>query len=176
MQIIRICLYDTLSAFGCQVIANNSHLNYNDLMKTAIPCATHAPLLRKGLRENNLKATPARLEILDVLTHAKKPLSINDVEAKLKGTDLATLYRTFETLKDLSLVNQVDFRHGHAHYELADREHHHHLVCQKCGKVADISKCDTSGLEKQALKISGFASINSHSLEFFGLCSSCKKK
>jgi len=145
-------------------------------MKILTACAKHAPLLRKQLRGHNLKVTPARLGILDVLTHTKKPISIQDISLKLKNTDLATLYRTLETLKDLGIVTQVDFQHGHAHYELAARKHHHHLICQKCGKVADISKCDTSGLEKQALKIGGFAKINSHSLEFFGICNACKRK
>ena len=145
-------------------------------MITSAACATHAPLLKEQLREYNLKVTPARLDILDILTHTKKPISIQDLNLKLKNTDLATLYRTLETLKDLGMVTQVDFQHGHAHYELATRGHHHHLICQKCGKVADISKCDTSGLEKQALKIGGFAKINSHSLEFFGVCNSCNRK
>lgn len=145
-------------------------------MKQEIPCTAHTPLLKEQLREYSLKVTPARLEVLDVLTHTKKPISINDVSSKLCNTDLATLYRTFETLKDLGLVTQVDLQHGHAHYEIATREHHHHLICRKCGKVADISKCDTTTLEKQALKISGFAQISSHSLEFYGICKGCKKK
>lgn len=144
-------------------------------MRQSIPCSAHISMLKDKLRSNSLKITPARLEVLDILTHTKKPISINDISKKLKDTDLATLYRTFETLKELGLATQVDFQHGHAHYELATREHHHHLVCQKCGKVVDISKCDTTTLEKQALKISKFAKINAHSLEFFGICKSCYK-
>jgi Fe2+ or Zn2+ uptake regulation protein len=144
-------------------------------MKNLAACATHTPLLEEQLREHSLKVTQARLGILDVLTHAKKPISINELSLRLQHIDLATLYRTVETLKDLGIVTQVDFHHGHAHYELATRRHHHHLICQKCGKVVDLSKCDTSGLERQALKIGGFAKINSHSLEFFGICNACKK-
>ncbi len=139
-------------------------------------CKTHSPTLKESLRERKLKATPARLEILDILSHTKKPLSINDISVKIKGqTDLATLYRTFDTLRDLGLVTQIDFRHGHAHYELATNEHHHHLVCEKCGKVVDISKCNTTDIEKQVLKIGNFSSIKHHSLEFYGLCKACDK-
>lgn len=145
-------------------------------MKSTLPCTAHTTLLKEQLRENRLKITPARLEILDILTHTKKPISINDISEKLCDTDLATLYRNFETLKGLGIVTQIDLQHGHAHYELASRKHHHHLICQKCGKVADISKCDTKALEKQALKIAGFSKINSHSLEFFGICNACKNK
>ncbi len=144
-------------------------------MVKSIPCSVHIKQLKEILRSNSLKITPTRLEVLDILTHTKKPVSINDLSMQLKDTDLATLYRTFETLKELELVTQVDFQHGHAHYELATRKHHHHLVCQKCGKIVDISKCDTTLLEKQALKIAKFAKISAHSLEFFGICKTCYK-
>jgi Fur family ferric uptake transcriptional regulator len=132
---------------------------------------------RTLLHALGFRATPVRLCIIELFHKAKKPLSIAEIQDDLKNdADLATIYRIVNALGVAGLIKQVDFQHGHAHYELATREHHHHLICQKCGKVVDISKCDTSGLEKQALKIGGFAKINSHSLEFFGVCSSCKNK
>lgn len=130
------------------------------------------------LHDMGFKATPARLSVIGLFHKAQKPLSISAVQNHLKtaSIDLATIYRIIKALEKQKLIKQVDFQHGHAHYELATRKHHHHLICQKCGKVVDISKCDTSGLEKQALKIGGFTKINSHSLEFFGICRACKNK
>lgn len=129
------------------------------------------------LKDAGFRATPARLGLLKLFHQAKKPLSIAGIQHKLprQSIDLATIYRIINALLEKNIITQVDFQHGHAHYELATREHHHHIICQKCGRVADISKCDTSNIEKQALKIGGFKTITSHSLEFYGLCNSCAK-
>jgi Fur family ferric uptake transcriptional regulator len=123
------------------------------------------------LKSHSLKVTPTRVMVLEILSKAKKPLSVKDIQKKLgQAIDLATLYRTFETLRFSGLVLEVDFKHGHSHYELATMKHHHHAICEKCGRVVDISKCDIKNLEKQVLKLSKFKKINSHSLEFFGIC------
>lgn len=146
------------------------------MVKVVIPCQTHTPELKTQLKQLKLKVTPSRMEVLDILTHSKKPISIAGAKELLPQADLVTLYRTFETLENLGAVNQVDLRHGHAHYELSSLKHHHHLICTNCGKLADISKCDTADLDKQALKISDFGQISSHSLEFYGLCKPCFNK
>lgn len=139
-------------------------------------CKEHIPTLSETLRNNKLKATPARLSILDLLAHTQKPLSIKDINVKIKGAiDIATLYRTVETLQSIGLVTLIDFKHGHGHYELATGKHHHHLICESCGKIVDLAKCDITSLEKQAKKIGNFSQINHHSLELFGLCKDCAK-
>jgi Fur family transcriptional regulator, ferric uptake regulator len=131
------------------------------------------------LRQAGLKATPGRLSILAVLDKSKKPLSVKDLKNKLKAddVDLATIYRTMEALAKHNMVRLVNFQHGHNHYELTDKNrHHHHLICEKCGKVVDISKCNTSKIEQEVRSLGNFAKINSHSLEFFGLCKTCARK
>jgi Fur family ferric uptake transcriptional regulator len=129
------------------------------------------------LRGAGFKATPHRLAVLALLEKSKKPLSIKKIRDQLRRKDLdqATLYRMVNALEQAGLLRAVDFRHSHAHYELEGGErHHHHIVCQSCGKLADIF-ADTSRLEAQALKMSKFAAITSHSLEFFGLCRACAR-
>lgn len=169
--------------------ANNSHLYFylfplakkhtavhtmNSMKRTAFPSTTRFRLL---LHQAGFRATPGRLAVLDLLAKTQKPLSIKNIRSRLKRGDLdqATLYRMVSALEKARVLGAVDFRHGHAHYELAAREHHHHLICERCGKVVDVSACDTSKIQVQALKISGFAKITNHSLEFFGLCKSCAR-
>jgi Fur family ferric uptake transcriptional regulator len=130
------------------------------------------------LRQAGFKATPGRLALLELFNKTEKPLSIKDIQKSLKQANLdqATIYRIISALESKGIIRQVDFQHGHAHYELTSREHHHHLICEQCGKIVDISKCDTSKVERQALKIGNFSKINKHSLEFFGICNICAKK
>jgi Fe2+ or Zn2+ uptake regulation protein len=127
------------------------------------------------LRSYGLKATPQRVQVLGLLAKAKKPVSIAELQKKAgEDFDSVTLYRSLETLVQNSLARPVDLRHGHTDYELAQgREHHHHIVCEKCGTIEDFAWCPDPGLEKKILKNTNFAKLSDHSLEFFGLCKKC---
>lgn len=131
------------------------------------------------LKQTGLKITRPRLAILGILQNARLPLSAKDIFNKLPKAakpDQATVYRNIENLEAVKLIRQVNFQHDHNHYELVANGHHHHAICENCGKVVDISKCDIAGLEKQVKAVSGFTKINHHALEFFGLCKNCTKK
>lgn len=130
------------------------------------------------LKTVGLKATPDRMAILDTLSKSKKPLSVKDLKEKLAKIDVdqATIYRNMEILAKNNLIRPVNLRHGHNHYELIENKHHHHLICENCGKIVDVSKCDTSKIENQIKKLGNFAKINTHALEFFGTCKTCSNK
>jgi Fe2+ or Zn2+ uptake regulation protein len=131
------------------------------------------------LRKNGHKVTPGRLSLLQVLAKADHPLSIPEI-MKNAGTSInqATLYRALEAFTEVNIIRRVDLHHPHAHYELAaGTSHHHHLICKQCGHIEDVLECDTKDIEKTVLRRSrSFATIEKHSLEFFGLCNKCKKK
>ncbi len=129
------------------------------------------------LKLRNLKATPGRMELLRVLDASPTPLSITDMQHELKKLklDQATFYRMVNDLKEASVIREVHLEHNHAHYELGG-DHHHHAICEQCGKIVDLSSCNIAGLETEVLKKAKFKSINRHSLEFFGLCNACAKK
>jgi Fe2+ or Zn2+ uptake regulation protein len=129
--------------------------------------------LKQSLMHANLKVTPARLAVLEVLLSASKPLSPESIANQIKDVDKATVYRNLQTLKDAGILRQVNLEHDHTHYELANDDHHH-LVCRKCGKVEDFSGCFSEEIIKQALKQSNhFSSVQDHSIELFGICDSC---
>jgi hypothetical protein len=63
---------------------------------------------------------------------------------------------------------------GLKRYELLQEGHHHHVICSKCRKVQDVVlKVDLDAEEHKIQKDTGFK-IQSHSLEFFGLCTDCQ--
>lgn len=129
------------------------------------------------LRDAGLKATPGRLVILDVLKKEKDPAAISEIYKKIgKKVNNVTVYRAIEDLVKAGIVRQIDFGHTHAYYELIPgRNHHHHIVCKGCGDIEDVEVCGTEKIEKKILGSSKkFKSINSHSLEFFGVCKTCK--
>ena len=136
-------------------------------------CIKHSTESSAQLKAGGLKITPARLSLLDILKHAKKPLSIKEISKILGGPDLVTLYRNIESLMDLKLVNQINLKDWQAYFELNDsKQHHHHIICTNCGKMEDVEIKEVK-LDKTFLKKHGFAKVTDHSLEFFGLCSKC---
>lgn len=142
-------------------------------------CIMHTQQFKVLLRRNNLKATPARVAILEVFQHARKPLSVKDLEAELgknSTVDTVTLYRNVENLKSLGILSEVNISSGQAFFEMASKPHHHHLICENCGKLEDVDGCRVKSLDHNWLKGSGFKNISRHSLEFFGICNQCFNK
>lgn len=138
-------------------------------------CPRHIEESRKQLKTNGLKVTSARLCLLDIFKHAKKPLSIKQIICQLgdENINIVTLYRNIELLKTLGVVEEIRLRDRQAYYELKTKDHHHHLICKNCGKVRDIKNCRLAVASSKLLKTHGFAKIYDHSLEFFGVCNKC---
>jgi Fe2+ or Zn2+ uptake regulation protein len=136
-------------------------------------------VLRAMLRKSGYKATGPRLSILALFKETKHPMSAQEILLALPRSahvDQATVYRTLKTLKAKSLVKPIDLRHNHAHYELANLEEHHHLICLRCGRIEDVDRCGVETLQTTVLKNSKhFAQIKEHTLEFYGLCKTCAK-
>jgi Fur family ferric uptake transcriptional regulator len=131
------------------------------------------------LRKRGYKLTPQRRAVLKVIVHSHDhlaPAAIHErVHLEYPGIGLVTIYRTLHILAELGLICEVHTGGGHRSYlvrRLAG--HHHHLICSRCGAVIEFADCDLGELEQRLHEDTGF-DIESHLLEFFGLCPSCKK-
>lgn len=131
--------------------------------------------VQTGLRDAGLRATTQRVALLHTLLSSSGPVSVEALTKASKGAyDLATAYRTLDALVLAGLAKRIELSQGRALFE-ASSEHHHHVVCTTCGKIVDIDACLPQGIDALVQKASGFAAISDHSLEFFGICTMCKK-
>ncbi len=131
------------------------------------------------LHEHGYRITPARMALLTFLSHSKKPLTASDIQKEMTHKmDKVTLYRALEDFAKSKIITKVNLQDSATYYEfLHNDHHHHHIVCENCGRIEDIKHCKQTNLQKEALRSSkNFSIINSHSLEFFGLCKACNKK
>lgn len=128
------------------------------------------------LAECGLKVTRPRLSVLKIFKNSTHPISAQEVAAATLINGV-TIYRIIDSFKERGIIREVNLRHGHSDYELIDHaDHHHHIVCTKCGLTEDLYSCGVSGLIKAAIKNSrNFATVNEHSVELFGLCKKCIK-
>jgi Fur family transcriptional regulator, ferric uptake regulator len=131
------------------------------------------------LRNVGLKVTVPRMKILKILEDANQHhMSAEDVFKRLmeQGEDvgLATVYRVLIQFETAGLIKRHNFESGHSVYEINQGEHHDHLVCQKCGAVAEFYD---ETIEKQQSSVAeklGFE-ITDHNHTIYGICQSCQK-
>ena len=126
--------------------------------------------------------TRGRRAIVEALSDAARPLTVPEI---LQGTErgsvpVSSAYRNLTVLLDAGVAHRLPGADEFARYELAEElaGHHHHLVCEKCGRVADV---DTSSrLEKALAEAARVAAaengfdVTGHRIDLLGLCSDCR--
>jgi len=130
---------------------------------------------RDRLRQHGLRVTRSRLAVYDALCQSHDHPTAEELYHRLRdttrGASMATVYNCLEALSQTGLVGRLDAAPGAARYE-AETEPHHHLICQRCGRVLDVFH---PALDR--LKITppeGFA-VESHTVHFYGLCAECQR-
>lgn len=127
----------------------------------------------KQLRDKGYRLTESRKQILEALTFHPQSVTdiVNSLNKKQANVDMSTIYRTLEILIELGVVGTTKFDNK-AMFELLSDNHHHHLICNDCGSIEDIP-LDEDMLMNQVSDQTKFQ-VQSHSLEFFGLCANCQ--
>jgi Fur family ferric uptake transcriptional regulator len=114
--------------------------------------------------------------VIEALHNADKHISAEEIYEQLHSrypyANISTVYRTLELLKKLDLVTETDFGEGRVRYHLAEKGHHHHLVCRSCGKVIDLEESLLHPLEDTLLREYGFDADLRH-LAISGKCGEC---
>jgi len=137
-------------------------------------------IFKQYLKEKGLLFSKQREQILKIFMKAKSHLTIDDlynsVRKKNPRIGLATVYRTMRVICDCDLAEEVDFGDGVKRFEHKfHRQHHHHLVCIKCGRVIEVRSGKIESLQKKLAKQHNFAATKD-TMKIFGLCSKCKNK
>lgn len=136
-----------------------------------------ATLFNKKLTESGHRLTESRRAIVQALVACGGHISADDLAARVQETTPTigrmSVYRTLELLCDLGLVRPIYQGTGAAHYILLDGGSHHHLMCNRCGLVIEFDHCAADEVG-QALSVRFNFQIQSHLLEFHGLCADCQ--
>ena len=129
----------------------------------------------KILRENNLKVTPQRLEVLKYLDKNKTHPNVEKIYSVLKkknpSLSKTTVYNTLECLKEHGLVQVLTISQSELVFDSVISPHHHFL-CKKCGTIIDI-KIECPYID-DILK--GGHRIDEVHGYFKGTCEECLKK
>jgi Fur family ferric uptake transcriptional regulator len=131
------------------------------------------------LQEKGHRLTPQRMLVIEALHNADRHLSAEEIYRQLHSrypyANISTVYRTLELLKELNLVTETSLGDGRVRYHVAEKGHHHHLVCDSCGKIIDLEESALYSLKDALLHDYGFDADLRH-LAISGKCSGCRKK
>ena len=125
----------------------------------------------KTLHDSKHHMTLPRRHVFSLLLAAGVPMSIYDISSELRTIDRSTVYRTIELFQELSITKKVWFG-NRSKYELSDdfQEHHHHVVCEQCGLITEVSSKDLEKVLRKVSKKAGYKHVR-HQVEIIGLCS-----
>ena len=130
------------------------------------------------LAEQGYRLTPQRIMVLSAIENSNDHISAEEIYAQVISRyphiNISTIYRNLELLKRLSLVTETDLGGGRVRYHPADKGHHHHLVCQDCGKVIDLDESVLYPLKDILLQEYQFSADIRH-LAIFGRCNKCSR-
>lgn len=131
----------------------------------------------EALRELGYRLTPQRMLILTALQQSSDHVSAEEIHAQVRASyphvNISTIYRTLELLKNLGLVMETDLGGERFRYHYADKGHHHHLICERCGATTEVDESLFLPLKRTLLKEYGFQANISH-LAIFGRCQNCQ--
>ncbi len=124
------------------------------------------------------RLTPQRLLVLETVRMDGGHLTAETIHARVAARypyiNRATIYRTLIWLTEQELISVTDLGAGQAEYQYLAREHHHHLVCLKCGGRQEFPDTLVAPLAVVIRERYGFAPRLDH-LAVFGLCQRCQE-
>lgn len=133
--------------------------------------------IKSIFKQNKIRPTKARVFILNLIANSSKPADATTLLQSIRDNrisiDRATVFRAIQLFLERKIIRKVEFSEGKFRYELNSLSHHHHLVCNNCKEIESVELRDIEPLEKKIQKNVSFL-IQSHNLEFFGLCKNCQ--
>jgi len=131
------------------------------------------------LRNVSGRSGGARRLVVQLLGRQDCCLSAQEIHDRVHAggarVGIASVYRALDGLDELGLVQRVDLGDGISRFERADPggDHHHHLVCDDCGKVEPF---EDPALEAAIVSVAGGRGydVAAHDVVLRGACGDCR--
>ena len=123
------------------------------------------------------RVTRQRSIVAAALGRERVALSAQELHGRIRATyqriGLATVYRALDAQVADGMATRLE-RDGHVYvYAACAPEHHHHLVCTRCQRVADLDESLLRPVLRSIRARHGFA-VDHARLDFYGECERCR--
>jgi Fur family ferric uptake transcriptional regulator len=131
------------------------------------------------LRRAGHRSGGARSAVVDLMARQHCCLTAQEIFDALRAdgrvVGIASVYRALDLLSRMRLVYRLDLADA-AYYEPAHPggEHHHHVVCDRCGKVSSFEDpALETAIERLARRLK--YSVAAHDVVLRGACPDCRR-
>ncbi len=151
------------------MIANIENLTYSELLEK----------FKALLKTNGLKYTAQREAILKTLFDNPDHFTPENLYLLVKQTypelniGITTVYRTLNLLEESSIVTSISFGAQGKKFELSNKPHHDHLICEECGDIVEFEDDKIERLQEEIAKRYSFK-LTDHLMQLYGICKKCQ--
>lgn len=132
--------------------------------------------MRTALQRYGLRWTAQRRVVCQALRDRRDHPTADDVlgavRERFPGISRATIYNTLETLVRAGLCTLLRSQDGVRRFD-PNLVPHDHLVCTRCGLLADLSRRGAERRVSGRVRRDGFQ-VNEIRVEYRGLCRDCR--
>lgn len=140
---------------------------------------THCHTIIDTLRSRGYRITPQREILVDILAHAGRHLSAEEIFSELQKrtrvTNISTVYRTLDVLWEEGIACRNDLSEGRIVYATNEHGPHIHLVCRRCNHVHEAGPEVLAQLGSEIQAQYDFEADLQH-LSIFGTCAGCQEQ
>ncbi len=152
----------------------------NDGIGTGLIVSNVHQLAATKLAASTQRYTTNRRAVVDALLALPGPATIAELLDADGALAQSSTYRNLVVLEDAGVVHRIVTSDDHARFELTEAitgQHHHHLICETCGVIIDITLDPSveAALERslgQAAAANRFHGAH-HRVDLVGRCRDC---
>ena len=138
----------------------------------------------KGFDEGQEVDIVLRPEDLDIVDVGKGKIEGVVTSIVFKGVHYEIMvkaknrnYKVHTTdISEVGLLSKLNLDDGCIRYEIRlnkdEKHNHHHLICEKCGKIIETKEDLLDGIEELIREQYKF-NVSDHDIKFFGICEDC---
>ena len=128
----------------------------------------------EALKKNNIRLTPQRTAVYQVLCSEQKHLTAEQIFEKIKpnypAISFATVYSILDLLLEKKLIKEIRIQFDKSYFDIRVDDHHH-FYCKECGKTFDIDIPLCSTLKTKIIQGNAIEDFQGY---FYGTCKQCK--
>ena len=142
--------------------------------------ANKIKMCEQKLKKREIKCTRQRKAIMKILIKNKYPISAREIYKQLKKEHsklrLSTIYRNLNLFVKKDLVKKIRLNRDNREnkFELKVKEHHHHLICVKCGEIIPL-ECPLQEFKNKIQAETNYEIVD-HNFNMYGICPECKEE
>lgn len=144
---------------------------------------TSSQQLMERMRQVGLRLTKQRVAMANLITLWQRPFTsaelIVDLGRSGMGVHRATVFRDLNLLCDKGILREVKTtKQKGRFFALAHDRSGHFLVCERCGKVVEVTSGEMLPVLKQWTELAPAAKgwkVRTHEIESYGLCPRCQQ-